>query len=34
MKGLEIIPIEYGRSVLSESMIFYGAEDKFRPIVL
>ena len=34
MKKLEIIPIEYGKSVLSESMIFQGgAEDKFRPIV-
>lgn len=34
MKKLEIIPIEYGRSVLSESMIFQGgAEKKFRPIV-
>ena len=34
MKKLEIIPIEYGKSVLRESMIFQGgAEDKFRPIV-
>ena len=34
MKKLEIIPIEYGKSVLSESMILQGgAEDKFRPIV-
>ena len=34
MKELEIIPIEYGKSVLPESMIFQGgAEDKFRPIV-
>lgn len=34
MKKLEIIPIEYGKSVLSESMIFQGgAENKFRPIV-
>ena len=34
MKKLEIIPIEYGKSVLPESMIFQGgAEDKFRPIV-
>lgn len=34
MKVLEIIPIEYGKSVLSENMIFKGgAEDKFRPIV-
>lgn len=34
MKRLEIIPIEYGKSVLPESMIFQnGAEDKFRPIV-
>ena len=30
----EIIPIEYGKSVLSEGMIFHnGADDKFRPIV-
>ena len=30
----EIIPIEYGKSVLPESMIFQnGAENKFRPIV-
>ena len=34
MKTPEIIPIEYGRSVLAESMIFKGgAEDIFRPIV-
>ena len=34
MKKLEIIPIEYGKSVLPESMIFQGgAADKFRPIV-
>lgn len=34
MSGIEIIPIEYGRSVLPESMIFQnGAEEKFRPIV-
>ena len=34
MKKLEIIPIEYGKSVLPESMIFQGGvEDKFRPIV-
>ena len=34
MKTPEIIPIEYGRSVLAESMIFQGgAEDIFRPIV-
>lgn len=34
MKELEIIPIEYGKSVLSEREIFQGgAEDKFRPIV-
>jgi len=34
MKEIEIIPIEYGKSVLPESMIFQGgAEDKFRPIV-
>lgn len=34
MKKLEIIPIEYGKSVFPESMIFQGgAEDKFRPIV-
>lgn len=34
MKELEIIPIEYGKSVLPESMIFQGgAEDKSRPIV-
>ena len=34
MKTLEIIPVEYGRSVLAESMIFQGgAEDIFRPIV-
>lgn len=31
---IEIIPIEYGKSVLSEGMIFQnGADDKFRPIV-
>ena len=35
MKKLEIIPIEYGKSVLSEREIFQGGvEDKFRPIVL
>ena len=34
MTELEIIPIEYGKSVLPESMIFEnGANDKFRPIV-
>ena len=34
MKKLEIIPIEYGKSVLSEREIFQGGvEDKFRPIV-
>jgi glyoxylase-like metal-dependent hydrolase (beta-lactamase superfamily II) len=34
MKNIEIIPIEYGKSVLPESMIFQnGAENKFRPIV-
>lgn len=34
MNKLEIIPIEYDKSVLPESMIFQGgAEDKFRPIV-
>ena len=34
MKTPEIIPVEYGRSVLAESMIFQGgAEDIFRPIV-
>ena len=34
MTEIEIIPIEYGKSVLPESMIFQGgAEDKFRPIV-
>lgn len=34
MSGMEIIPIVYGKSELSESMIFQnGAEDKFRPIV-
>ena len=34
MKEIEIIPIEYGKSVLPESMIFQGgAEDKSRPIV-
>lgn len=34
MKNIEIIPIEYGKSVLSESMIFQGgAEKNFRPIV-
>ena len=34
MKKIEIISIEYGKSVLPESMIFQGgAEDKFRPIV-
>ena len=31
---IEIIPINYGKSVLPESMIFQnGAENKFRPIV-
>lgn len=31
---LEIIPVQYGRSVLAESMVFqHGAEDKFYPIV-
>lgn len=31
---IEIIPVEYGKSVLPESMIFEnGAEDKIRPIV-
>lgn len=30
----EIIPIEYGKSVLSEGMIFHnGVDGKFRPIV-
>ena len=34
MKKIEIISIEYGKSVLPESMIFQGAaENKFRPIV-
>lgn len=34
MKHIEIIPIEYGRSFLSEKIIFTGgAEDKSRPIV-
>lgn len=34
MKNVEIIPVEYGNSVLPESMIFQnGAEDKVRPIV-
>lgn len=34
MKKFKIIPIEYGKSVLPESMIFQGGEeDKFRPIV-
>lgn len=34
MKEIEIIHIEYGKSVLPESMIFQGgAEDKFRAIV-
>lgn len=34
MSVAEIIPIEYGKSYLSESMIFHnGAKDKFRPIV-
>lgn len=34
MSRFEIIPVEYGKSVLSESMVFTnGAEDKFRPIV-
>lgn len=34
MSGTEIIPVEYGRSVLPESMIFEnGAADKVRPIV-
>ena len=34
MKKLELIPIEYGKSVLPESMIFLGgAEDRFCPIV-
>lgn len=31
---IEIIPIEYGKSYLKESMIFYdGAEDKISPII-
>lgn len=31
---IEIIPIDYGKSVLPESMIFQnGAESKFRPII-
>ena len=34
MSEFKIIPIEYGKSVLPESMIFQGgAKDKFRPIV-
>lgn len=34
MSKIEIIPVEYGNSVLSESMIFQnGNENKFRPIV-
>ncbi len=34
MSKAEIIQVEYGNSVLSESMIFQnGAKDKFRPIV-
>lgn len=34
MSEIKIIPIEYGNSVLSESMIFQnGAENKIRPIV-
>lgn len=34
MSGISIIPVEYGRSVLPESMIFEnGAADKVRPIV-
>lgn len=34
MSNIEIIPIEYGNSVLPESMIFQnGAADKVRPIV-
>lgn len=34
MNNIEIIPVEYGSSVLPESMIFQnGAEDKVRPIV-
>mgnify|MGYP002748365553 CR=1 FL=1 len=31
---VDIIPIDYGKSVLSESMIFEnGAKNKFRPII-
>ena len=31
---IEIIPINYGKSVLPESMIFEnGAENKLRPII-
>ncbi len=31
---IDIIPIDYGKSVLPESMIFQnGAENKFRPII-
>lgn len=34
MNRLEILPIEYGKSVLAENYIFKdGAEDKIRPIV-
>lgn len=34
MKNFEILPLEYGKSVLPESMIFEnGANDKTRPIV-
>ncbi len=34
MNDFEIIPVEYGKSYLSESMIFQnGAADKFKPIV-
>ena len=34
MNKLEIIPVEYGKSILPESMVFCGgAEDKHRPIV-
>lgn len=34
MSKFEVIPIDYGKSVLAESMVFQnGAEDKFLPII-
>lgn len=34
MKKMQIIPVEYGKSVLPETMVFInGSEDKFREIV-